>query len=480
MSENQSLSLSGIFELLFRHKKKIIVFPLLAIASGMLVLMYCPRTFRSEAMIFLRIGRETVGLDPVATTGHTMSIQPPDRKDEVKSTLDVLESRDVTERVVDMLSPDVVLERASDEPGNPWVEQLRKPLDAAVQFVKGLDPISDREEAIVRLENKRTVHAEKDSTVIDIRYSAKSPAVAQQICDAIVQVYLQEHLRIYRNEESRPFFTQQRDRLREELDAALEQVRQAKDQMGASNIDERRSTLEKQYGEVELERYRTQQEFATVKARVAEIEGQLTKLPERQVVDQKSVPNQGADLMRDQLYALEMKAMDLESRYSDSHPLVQAIKGQLDEAKQVVAKQSDQRVETTDSVNPIHRDLSLQLKQERSVLAGYEARLAELQRQKTSVATDLRTANEYDVKVDRLQRQADLARNKFFQYAQNLEEARMDQELENGRISNVSVLQPATLVEKPVSPNKAIVALGTLIVAIFGTASLVLASEAPQ
>jgi uncharacterized protein involved in exopolysaccharide biosynthesis len=157
--------------------------------------------------------------------------------------------------------------------------------------------------------------------------------------------------------------------------------------------------------------------------------------------------------------------------------LVQAIKQQLEDAKQVVAKQSDQRFETTDSVNPIHRDLSLMLKQDRSVLAGLEARLAELQRQKESVAADLRTANEYDVKIDRLQRQADLARNKFFQYAQNLEEARMDQELENGRISNVSVLQAATFVEKPVSPNKAVVALGTLVVAIFGTASLVLASE---
>ncbi len=71
----QSLSTYDFVELLFRHKKKIILCPLLAVGLGVLVMLYCPRSYRSEAKLFLRIGRETVGIDPSATTGQTVSLQ---------------------------------------------------------------------------------------------------------------------------------------------------------------------------------------------------------------------------------------------------------------------------------------------------------------------------------------------------------------------------------------------------------------------
>jgi uncharacterized protein involved in exopolysaccharide biosynthesis len=63
------------------------------------------------------------------------------------------------------------------------------------------------------------------------------------------------------------------------------------------------------------------------------------------------------------------------------------------------------------------------------------------------------------------------------QYAEYFEEARIDRELQRERISNVSVVQPATLQEKPVSPSKLLVALATMFLATFGTAAAVLTSE---
>jgi hypothetical protein len=63
------------------------------------------------------------------------------------------------------------------------------------------------------------------------------------------------------------------------------------------------------------------------------------------------------------------------------------------------------------------------------------------------------------------------------QYSENMEEARIDKELENDRISNISIVQPATLAEKPVSPSKVFVALATMMMAAAGTGVVVLASE---
>jgi uncharacterized protein involved in exopolysaccharide biosynthesis len=250
-----------------------------------------------------------------------------------------------------------------------------------------------------------------------------------------------------------------------------------KNELGLSSIDERRTTLEAQFNAVELDRLSTEQQLATAKGRITALEEQLAKLPERLVASKKSIPNQGADMLRQQLYSLEVSAMDLQARYNDSHPLVQAAKQQLEAAKKVVAQQADERTETTDNINPIHRDLALDLKQQTSIVVGLDERHASLSKQKEAVLAELRILNDSDLKIDQLNREADLARDKFFQYARKMEEARIDKELENEKISNISILQPATLQEKPVSPSKPLLALGTMFLAIAGTFTFVVISE---
>jgi uncharacterized protein involved in exopolysaccharide biosynthesis len=156
---------------------------------------------------------------------------------------------------------------------------------------------------------------------------------------------------------------------------------------------------------------------------------------------------------------------------------VQAVNDQLRDAQQVMASQSEERTETIDDVNPIYRQLSLELKQERSVLAGLKARLAALDKQNATILAEVRSLNASEVRIDQLSRDADLARDKFFQYATNLEESRIDKALENNGINNLSVVLPASLNERPVSPSKPLVAIATLLLATAGTAVIVVGSE---
>jgi uncharacterized protein involved in exopolysaccharide biosynthesis len=247
--------------------------------------------------------------------------------------------------------------------------------------------------------------------------------------------------------------------------------------MGLADIDQRRQTLEAQFSAVELDRLVTQQQLATSQARADELQQQLMSIPERLVASKKSVPNVGADLLRDQLYTLEVKSMDLQSRYTENHPKVRAVNEQLKEAQQVVARQSDDRSETTDEINPIFRQLMLDLKQERGVLAGLKARLATLAEQNSAILVGLQALNAHELTIDRLSRDAELAREKYAQYSKNLEEAQMDKQLELDGISNISVVQHASLNERPASPSKPLVALATLMLATAGTTLLVVASE---
>jgi uncharacterized protein involved in exopolysaccharide biosynthesis len=477
--DQPTMTAGDFLEILFRHKKVLLLFPACVFLMGALVVLFFPRTYRSEAKLFLQVGRESVGLDPTATTGKTMSLMQSGRDDEVKSAIDILRSRGIVSQAVDLVGPDVVLGRAGSGVGKPSPvgDVIRATLGGAIKMIKSIDPVSDREEAIIRVEKKLKIDAERDSTVVLVRFDAKTPQLAQEVCDAIVNVYRSEHMRIHRNADSSAFFEDQRELLRKQLDEAVEKVRVAKNEMELATIEGRRETLESQLSEIQLEAFRSNQELTTSEARVADLEKQVAAEPERMVASKTSVPNQGRDLKGEQLYALQMQAMDLRARYSDSHPLVEAIEQQIRDADQVLNTDTKERLETTDDVNPIHRQLSLDLKQQLNVASGYAARLEMVREQERAVVEEIKQLNRHEVRLDQLQREESIARTKFFQYAESLEQARIDQRLASAAISNVSVAQPATLSEKPVSPSKLLVGLATIVLAVGGSASLILGSE---
>lgn len=478
-----NFSIGSVLKLLWRHKFKLALLPPVIIGCGILAIIFLPRTYQSNAKLFLQVGKETVGIDPTATTGDTIALSQSGREVEVNTAMDVLKSRSLAALVVDELGPEFILKGPPAEGGGgekkppALIGMIKSTLGAAVETLRSIDPVTDRERAIIQLEKSLVIDAERESMVIALSYETDSAKGAQAILSTLIDQYDDEYLRIHRNAASGEFFEGQLAILKKQLDDSVQQLNTARNDLGLASVQARRESLENQLQAIELSSYDSEQEHATSLARVEELRQQLAELPERLVAMRKSVPNAGADLMREQLYALEVKQMDLKARYNDTHPLVVAVSAQLDEAKNVLDKQSDNREETTDDINPLHRDLSLELKQQETAAAGFAARLKMRQEQKQAVLEDLKALNVGEIKIDQLERAEKLARLKYFQYADNLEQSRIDSELERSRISSISVVQPATLQDKPVSPSKLLLLAGSMLLALTAPATLILLSE---
>lgn len=459
-----------IVETLFRHKKKACTLALVALAVGALAIFFYPRQYRSEAKVFLQVGRETVGIDPTATTGQTMSLMQNGRDEEIQSAKDVIGSRGLIEKVVDRVGADVVLGQVAvgDEKPNPVAEWVKGLLSSALATAQSIDPVSPRERAIIRVENNLEVDAERSSTVLVLTYDAKTPELAQLILDDVVEVYKEEHLRIHRNQKSSQFFDGQNEILRKRLVAAEEKLRDAKSELGLASVESRATTLEGQIRNIDQDRYATEQELATSLARMEDLTQQLDEVPERLVSSKTSKPNEGADLLRDQLYEMQVKKINLEARYSEEHPLVKAISDQVKQAEEIVNKQQASREETIDDINPIHRQLLLDYKTQQSSVAGFESRLKKLAAQREQLRKQLVKLNADEIRLAELSREVELANSKVFQYEDKFEQARFDKELESEKVSNVSIVQDATLAQKPISPSKVLIGLATI---LFSTAA---------
>ncbi|MGI9429024.1 MAG: Wzz/FepE/Etk N-terminal domain-containing protein, partial [Bythopirellula sp.] len=84
-AQHTSMSSFGIgdfVEAVFRNKKKVIFVPLAILGLAALVILFAPREYRSEAKVFMKIGRESVKIDPTATTGDMISMQSNSRENE--------------------------------------------------------------------------------------------------------------------------------------------------------------------------------------------------------------------------------------------------------------------------------------------------------------------------------------------------------------------------------------------------------------
>lgn len=474
-----SYSLGDFLQAVFRNKKKVVCVPLLILGFAMLVILFAPREYQSEAKLFMQVGRESVKLPTTATVGDKISMMSNSRENEIVTAMESLKSRGTLEKVVDQLGADIVLGNGSvgEKKSNYFTTALRTVVGQAVRLVRSIDPVSDHERAVITMERGLEIEAENDSTLITIRYEAETPELAQLVAQTLIDVYQNEHRRLHRTSGSRDFFADQYEQLKQQLDESVDKLREAKNRMGVVSIESRRSTLESRMASIELSLYDNRQQLAATRARVADIRKQLAATPERMVAEETTVPNTGTDLLREQVFELQVLMLDQQAKYSDDHPSLRATRDQLNKAREMLAAESLDRQETTNDINPNHRTLSLALATEESQLAGIVAQNDTLNKQRETVAADLKQLNDYELEIDQLSRQSQLARTNYFRYAENLEKARIDEELDKNAITNAIQAQKATFAQKPVSPNKLLIAALAIMLSLFSVVSLVLVSE---
>jgi uncharacterized protein involved in exopolysaccharide biosynthesis len=452
----------------FRHKKKILIFQAVILTLTFLAIVYWPRKYQSDARLFVQIGRETLGLDPTATTGQTISMTQLNRDAEIKSVIETIRSRAVLKQVVDRVGLETILDvDKADGRGSRSI--LTNLLDLVAKLVvapiSSLDPVSPEEKAVVELEDNLYVHSERDSTVIYIAFQARSPVVARKIASAVVDAYSAFHPTIHRNARSLDFFAGEKERLEEELNTTMNRMRDMKNEIGLASIEGHRAKLEAQLSITEGDIFETERSIATTEGRIAGVQQQLAHLPARSVSTKVERPNDSVDLLQQQLYALQMQQWALESKLAKDDPRIKMIHNQVDDAQAKIAEESPRRFEITDDINPIHQQLSLELAQQEALAESYRQRHERLVEQRQEIISQIAKSNEYEVVLDVLKRQSDVARNKFQLYSEHLEQARVDRRLEEDSISNIKVIQPAQLWEKPVSPSKVLLILGGLLFA---------------
>jgi uncharacterized protein involved in exopolysaccharide biosynthesis len=123
----------------------------------------------------------------------------------------------------------------------------------------------------------------------------------------------------------------------------------------------------------------------------------------------------------------------------------------------ILQKQPDERAQTTEAINPAWQSIQTSLLNERALVKSLMAREAALLASERQLRGDLEELNRQAITLQTLQQQAALAESQHREYAQRLEQARINQMLDQERITSLSLVQPASFPAFPSSPRRLMV-----------------------
>ena len=460
--------LSDLWRAVARHKKKSLATFLLVVVLAAGAAIFLPKSYHSNGMLLVRLGRENATLDPTATMGQDPVVTVPVSRDgELNSVVEILKSQAVAEKAVDRLGADFVLQRrvagdAADRPGRAAraIENLRQAWTRCKDLVhrlEGATELSDRDQAIAALAAAYNVSSARKSDLIQIDCKGPSPKWTQEVVAALMDVYQSEHMRLNRPDRSVEFFTEQTQRAGQELATKQEALRDLKTASGIFSPADQRQTFAARLSRLEEDLLQARAAAKVSETRVAALGSQLRSLPAEQVESViTGIGNTGTEQLRSQLYQLQVRKEEAAAKYTDAHPAKQAIDEQLQASRAAAESQEPTRTHVAKGPSRVYLETQAALLQEQALLAACQAKEKILDKQLAAVRGQTKDFNQHELSIAGLERDIDVCQATYRKYAAGMEQARIDHAREVQRISNIAVAQPATYEPAAVFPRKGI------------------------
>ncbi|MGC9194058.1 MAG: GumC family protein [Syntrophobacteraceae bacterium] len=479
----QETSMRDFYNILFRHKRQMSIFWLCVMTIVGIGVFIGPRLYESQAQMLVRIGRENATVGPTVVTGKVININA-DRESEINSEVDILRSRELAEEVVDRIGAQRVLngEKETLPVGAPLPAELRfwarRTLGYPFRVLAGLlcsgssstvaGRMLERELAILSFMKRLDVEAPKKSNMITVAYRANDPALAQRILERFLGFYLEKHIEVNRTPGSYSFFKRQRDQLRASLARTEEALKSLKNRTGVASVSEQRHILLERIAAMKSELEGIESSAGGAQAKVADLGATLARLPGTvRIGETRGFANSAADELRKQVYQLELEEQKLLSIYTETSVPVQTIRRRLKRAKALLLRAREQTQSTT-GVNENYQKVQFELLTEKGHFASLLAKSRTLGTQLKDARIQLQALNEAEMRFEQLDRDLATQRANYLKYSESLEQARIDEALDMQRISNISIVEPATYSIQPVAPKTFLILALGMFLAISG------------
>jgi len=171
-----------------------------------------------------------------------------------------------------------------------------------------------------------------------------------------------------------------------------------------------------------------------------------------------------------QLLSLQLKEQELLQKYNEDTPLVVNVRKEIKIVHNFIKKQEeDLKGKVRTGQNIVYQDLEREMVKTKAELSSQEARKDTLQGQIAQLDREIQTLDLRENDLQNLKRELAANEKNYKTYLEKAEEALISDNLNRQKMANISVIQAATVPQKPIKPKKALnVALGMILGAVSG------------
>ena len=475
LDEVRELSLRDIASVLFRHKAKALAFFLAVVAVALYKNATSREVYESEAKLIVHLGRESVTLDPTATTGQTLHVSR-SLASQINSELEILRSRDLLESLVDTIGAEEVLGIEKNE--NETASEARVTLDPILERLGLRREVPLETVAVNVLKESLSIGVQPNSSIIRVGFSGHSPELAQRVVGLLIERYLDKHIEVHQTAGSRDFFVEQTEELRERLGDAHQQLREVRQETGIVSYADQERMLLSRIDDLGTSMAAAEADLENSKARQATLDEMMAGMPETTVSEEIiGIPNEALQSLQTTLLQLELREKELQVNYFDDSPFVISVRNQIEQAKSRLSTMETERTQQTVAPNAARAQLELMAMTERLDGTATEARLTVLRRQLEEALREQAKLGREEFRITRLERDIERDQKTYERYVDNLEQTRIYDALEQSKISNIGVLQEATHSGVPVGPRRMRNLATALFFGLFGALGLAFVAD---
>lgn len=422
------ISFRDMINIIFRYKYLIVSVFVIACGASYMYVRSQPEIYVSEAKLLLTVGRENIQMIP--TGDNAVSVSRSATQD-INAEIEILRTPDLYSQLYDDLDMESYLYAHNAIP--PEIP-LSSPEYAAI-----------RDQVIHNFMDNTRIEIARNANVIVISYGSMDPDLAHQIVSRLIEIYLDKRAGIHYSSGSYNFFSDQSNKYLTALNDIEKQLADIKNELNITSIPDYRSALMTRIESTRNELDMNSASIAEASSQIDLIQSELVNPP----VSGSSGNAMNYESIITELTNLQVQERELLSKYTEDNIQVRNVRRRIDELSARL-----QNTMTDDGSSASSLEMQQNLSTRKIELAGLKAKNNELQKTLTQSLDDLKKLNDAELTINQLERNREIQYENYMKYSDNLEESRIDQIVQQEKLSNIRILQEATLPTMPIAQRK--------------------------
>ncbi|MGO2286350.1 GumC family protein [Pseudomonas lundensis] len=453
-------SFRDVLRLFFIFKREVKITVLVTFIIIVLGAFLLPNRFESTALLLVKPGRDTSTL-PIEIADRQAVVIPSAMRDPIIDEERILTGRPIVRKVAEKYLDDLSRQPQPTGPMATIKNALKATVQGLVDIGRGflqMLGLVEKQTPVERLadqlsKNFSVTHA-PGSSVMEVSFTWNDPKVAQQVVKSWIDQYEQERTSTMGRKSLYGFYETEAAATQARILDYQRQIEKILNQLGAVSIDERLSDIARNLNNLKGEHLNTTRAVASTQSGLETIQAQLDSMKKEISIGRQISINPDRQDLAQRINAKLIERQEMTRTFKETAPPVKALDAAIANLQALLNKEKAvvQRSENL-APNPVFTRLQNSFADQQASLSRLKTQAAQQKVQLEKLEQDRREALALEPELSRLQRELAAAEKSFALYSDSTEKARIDRELDKSRISNIAVIEQATLNPNRVFPK---------------------------